>query len=188
MGSASPSSSGPSATWGPSWTNPEDVPAVVVDYVSEQLGLDPGEFAGYSTREVRWDHQDQIRGAYGYAKFVSGVRERAEKRLWATLAAARTAGQTAETPAPGRRPRRQAPVRAGPAAPLTEGRHRLRLGPGPCPVRGPARVRRGGMGSDRGTPGAAPGPGPLRAGGPRPSGLRPRRPAAPGPPWSRSQQ
>ncbi|MFD3937813.1 DUF4158 domain-containing protein [Streptomyces sp. NPDC058611] len=125
--------------------NPEDVPAVVVDYVADQLGLDPAEFAGYGTKEHRWDHQDQIRKGYGYTKFefdqwfalarwmyqrawigserptllfdlatkrlvdkkvvlpgvtvlerlVSGSRERAEKRLWATLAAAPTEEQAA---------------------------------------------------------------------------------------------
>lgn len=125
--------------------NPEQVPAVVVDYVAEQLGLDPAEFAGYGTKETRWDHQEQIREGYGYTKFefdqwfalarwmyqrawigserptllfdlatkrlvdkkvvlpgvtvlerlVSGSRERAEKRLWATLAAAPTEEQAA---------------------------------------------------------------------------------------------
>ncbi|MFH8365791.1 DUF4158 domain-containing protein [Streptomyces sp. NPDC018031] len=125
--------------------NPEQVPAVVVDYVAEQLGLDPAEFVGYGTRETRWDHQEQIREGYGYTKFefdqwfalarwmyqrawigserptllfdlatkrlvdkkvvlpgvtvlerlVSGSRERAEKRLWATLAAAPTEEQAA---------------------------------------------------------------------------------------------
>ncbi|WP_007517809.1 Tn3 family transposase [Pseudofrankia saprophytica] len=123
--------------------DPADVPAVVVDYVAEQLGLPPAALAGYGTAEHRWDHQEQIREAYGYRKFdfdqwfslarwmyqrawigserptllfdlatkrlldhqvllpgvttlerlVSGIRERAEKRLWATLAAAPTAPQ-----------------------------------------------------------------------------------------------
>ncbi|MFE7112813.1 DUF4158 domain-containing protein [Streptomyces sp. NPDC057575] len=49
--------------------NPGQVPAVVVDYVAEQLGLQAGEFAGYGTKETRWDHQEQIREAYGYTKF-----------------------------------------------------------------------------------------------------------------------
>jgi len=125
--------------------NPEQVPGVVVDYVAEQLGLEPAEFAGYGTKEHRWDHQEQIREGYGYTKFefdqwfalarwmyqrawigserptllfdlatkrlvdkkvvlpgvtvlerlVSGSRERAEKRLWATLAAAPTQEQAA---------------------------------------------------------------------------------------------
>nr|WP_237533060.1 DUF4158 domain-containing protein [Streptomyces sp. SID685] len=116
--------------------NPEEVPAIVVDYVAEQLGLQAGDLAGYGAMEHRWDHQEQIRTAYGYTKFefdqwstlarwlyqqawigserptllfdlatkrlvdkkvvlpgvtvlerlVSGTRERAEKRLWATLA------------------------------------------------------------------------------------------------------
>ncbi len=123
--------------------NPEEVPAVVVAYVAEQLGLEPSAFAGYGSSEARWDHQEQIRDGYGYTKFefdqwfalarwlyqrawignerptllfglatkrlvdkkvvlpgvtvlerlVSGTRERAEKRLWATLAAAPTAEQ-----------------------------------------------------------------------------------------------
>lgn len=118
---------------------------MVVDYVAEQLGLDPAEFAGYGTKETRWDHQDQIREGYTYTKFefdqwfglarwmyqrawigserptllfdlatkrlvdkkvvlpgvtvlerlVSGSRERAEKRLWAMLAAAPTKEQAA---------------------------------------------------------------------------------------------
>lgn len=45
--------------------NPEQVPSVVVDYVAEQLGLDPAEFAGYGTKEARWDHQEQIRTGTG---------------------------------------------------------------------------------------------------------------------------
>ncbi|MFF1568701.1 DUF4158 domain-containing protein [Streptomyces sp. NPDC058293] len=118
--------------------NPEEVPAVVTSYVAEQLGLDPGAFAGYGTSETRWAHQEQIRNEYEYTKFesdqwfalarwlyqrawignerptllfdlatkrlldkkvvlpgvtvlerlVSGTREHAEKRLFATLAAA----------------------------------------------------------------------------------------------------
>lgn len=118
------------------------VPAVVVGYVAEQLGLEPAALAGYGTAEARWDHQEQIRDGYGYTKFefdqwftlarwmyqrawigserptllfdlatkrlvdkkvvlpgvtvlerlVSGTRERVERRLWATLAAAPTAG------------------------------------------------------------------------------------------------
>ncbi|MGW2749071.1 DUF4158 domain-containing protein [Streptomyces sp. NPDC001450] len=49
--------------------NPEQVPGVVVDYVAEQLGLNPAEFAGYGRKEARWDHQEQIREGYGYTKF-----------------------------------------------------------------------------------------------------------------------
>ncbi|OIJ99290.1 hypothetical protein BIV25_09690 [Streptomyces sp. MUSC 14] len=126
--------------------NPEEVPTVVVDYVAEQLGLEAGDLAGYGAMEHRWDHQEQIRTAYGYTKFefdqwftlarwmyqrawigserptllfdlatkrlvdkkvvlpgvtvlerlVSGTRERAEKRLWATLADAPTPEQAAQ--------------------------------------------------------------------------------------------
>ncbi|MFC9854025.1 DUF4158 domain-containing protein [Streptomyces prasinus] len=49
--------------------NPEQVPAVVVHYVAEQLGLQAGDLAGYGAMEHRWDHQEQIRTAYGYTKF-----------------------------------------------------------------------------------------------------------------------
>jgi 2-hydroxychromene-2-carboxylate isomerase len=49
--------------------DPEDAPDVVVDYVAEQLGLSPAAFAGYGAAEHRWDHQEQIREAYGYTKF-----------------------------------------------------------------------------------------------------------------------
>ncbi|MFF4795539.1 DUF4158 domain-containing protein [Streptomyces sp. NPDC001276] len=49
--------------------NPEEVPAVVVAYVAEQLGLEPAAFAGYGSSESRWDHQEQIRDGYGYTKF-----------------------------------------------------------------------------------------------------------------------
>ncbi|WP_197367849.1 DUF4158 domain-containing protein, partial [Streptomyces clavuligerus] len=155
--------------------DPEDVPPVVVDYVAEQLGLDPAGFAGYGTREARWDHQEQIRAAYGYVKFgfdqwcalarwlyqrawigserptlqfdlatkrlvekkvvlpgvsvlerlVAGSRERAEKRLWATLAAAPTADQATHLQHLAA-PRGPAALGAGPAAPLTEGHHRPR--------------------------------------------------------------
>ncbi|MFJ2818480.1 Tn3 family transposase [Streptomyces sp. NPDC087294] len=123
--------------------NPEEVPDAVVDYVADQLGLSPAALAGYGASEHRWDHQEQIRAAYGYTKFdfdqwfslarwlyqrawigserpmamfdlatkrlldrqvllpgvstlerlVSGARERAEKRLWATLAGAPSPGQ-----------------------------------------------------------------------------------------------
>nr|WTB28678.1 DUF4158 domain-containing protein [Streptomyces sp. NBC_00830] len=49
--------------------NSEQVPGVVVDFVAEQLGLKAAEFAGYGTKEHRWDHQEQIREGYGYTKF-----------------------------------------------------------------------------------------------------------------------
>lgn len=45
--------------------NPGSVPAAVVDYVAEQLGLDPSDLKRYGDKEARWDHQKQIRGAYG---------------------------------------------------------------------------------------------------------------------------
>jgi hypothetical protein len=49
--------------------DPEQSPAVVVQYIAEQLGLDPADIRGYGTRETRWNHQQQIRRDYGYADF-----------------------------------------------------------------------------------------------------------------------
>lgn len=49
--------------------DPENVPDAVVDYVAEQLGLDPGALKGYGQKEARWDHQDLIRKAYGFTTF-----------------------------------------------------------------------------------------------------------------------
>ncbi|MFF3404135.1 DUF4158 domain-containing protein [Streptomyces sp. NPDC002659] len=118
--------------------DPEAVPPIVVEYVADQLGLDAAALAGYGQKQARWDHQEQIRSAYGYLPFgadqwfamarwlygrawigsqrptllfdlatarlvrrkillpgvtilerlIAGVRERAEQRLGATLAAA----------------------------------------------------------------------------------------------------
>ncbi|MEV7683901.1 DUF4158 domain-containing protein [Streptomyces sp. NPDC088341] len=49
--------------------NPEEVPAMVVAYVAEQLGPEPAAFPGYGSSEARWDHQEQIRAGCGYTKF-----------------------------------------------------------------------------------------------------------------------
>ncbi|MEU4232856.1 Tn3 family transposase [Nonomuraea sp. NPDC026600] len=49
--------------------DPEDVPAVVVDYVAEQLGLQAADLKGYGEKEARWDHQEQIRTGYGFTAF-----------------------------------------------------------------------------------------------------------------------
>ena len=49
--------------------NPEDVPAVVVEHLAGQLGLDPSDLKGYGERGARWDHQAQIRQVYGYRAF-----------------------------------------------------------------------------------------------------------------------
>jgi hypothetical protein len=49
--------------------NPGEVPAVVVAYVAEQLGLEPSAFAGCGSSGGPWDHQEQIRDGYGYTKF-----------------------------------------------------------------------------------------------------------------------
>ena len=49
--------------------DPEAVPTVVVDYVAAQLGLEAADLKGYGEREARWDHQAQIRDAYGYTPF-----------------------------------------------------------------------------------------------------------------------
>ncbi|WP_197048952.1 DUF4158 domain-containing protein, partial [Streptosporangium roseum] len=47
----------------------EDVPAAVVDYVAEQLGLQAADVKGYGEKEARWDHQEQIRTGYGFTAF-----------------------------------------------------------------------------------------------------------------------
>ncbi len=49
--------------------NPEAVPTVVTDHLAAQLGLEAADLKGYGDREARWDHQAQIRGAYGYTPF-----------------------------------------------------------------------------------------------------------------------
>jgi hypothetical protein len=49
--------------------DPTDIPAVVVEYVAAQLGLEPDELKGYGEKEARWDHQAQIRQLYDYAAF-----------------------------------------------------------------------------------------------------------------------
>jgi hypothetical protein len=50
--------------------DPEDVPAAVVDYVTEQLGLQAADLKGYGEKEARWAHQEQIRTGYGYTAFA----------------------------------------------------------------------------------------------------------------------
>ncbi|MFI5898312.1 DUF4158 domain-containing protein [Actinoplanes sp. NPDC051513] len=50
--------------------DPEDVPAAVVDYVAEQLGLQAADLKGYGEKEARWDHRDQIRTGYGFTAFA----------------------------------------------------------------------------------------------------------------------
>ncbi len=61
-------------------------------------------------------------------RLVSGTRERAEKRLWATLAATPTTEAGRSSAAAGRRACGQAPVRAGPAAPFAARHLRQRVG------------------------------------------------------------
>jgi hypothetical protein len=58
--------------------DPESAPAAVVDYVAEQLGQDAGDLKGYGEKEARWEHQKQIREAYGYTAF--------EAEQWFSLA------------------------------------------------------------------------------------------------------
>ncbi|WP_327286778.1 DUF4158 domain-containing protein [Streptomyces sp. NBC_01198] len=41
--------------------DPERAPAVVVDYVAGQFGLDPRALAGYGSERTRWDHQNAIK-------------------------------------------------------------------------------------------------------------------------------
>ncbi|HEV2639027.1 MAG TPA: Tn3 family transposase [Actinocrinis sp.] len=58
--------------------DPGQVPEPVTAYIADQLGLDPGALSDYGQREVRWDHQEQIRRDYGYRPF--------DFEAWFTLA------------------------------------------------------------------------------------------------------
>jgi hypothetical protein len=50
--------------------NPTQVPANVVTYVANQLGLDdPTCLEHYHARDTHWDHTTQIQQAYGYRDF-----------------------------------------------------------------------------------------------------------------------
>ncbi|MEV0757961.1 DUF4158 domain-containing protein [Streptosporangium sp. NPDC050280] len=67
-------------------SDPTDAPAVVVDYVAEQLGLDPADLKGYGEKEARWDHQKLIRQAHGYTSFEFeqwfGLARWVYRRVW----------------------------------------------------------------------------------------------------------
>ncbi|WTD54845.1 Tn3 family transposase [Streptosporangium sp. NBC_01639] len=67
-------------------SDPTDAPAVVVDYVAEQLGLDPADLKGYGEKEARWDHQKLIRQAHGYTSFEFeqwfGLARWVYRRMW----------------------------------------------------------------------------------------------------------
>ncbi|MBV9729408.1 MAG: Tn3 family transposase [Pseudonocardiales bacterium] len=49
--------------------DPTEAPAVVVEYVADQLGLEPADLKGYGEKKARWDHQAQIRQLYDYTAF-----------------------------------------------------------------------------------------------------------------------
>jgi Domain of unknown function (DUF4158) len=50
--------------------NPTHVPATVVTYVAQQLGLaDPTWLEHYHSRDTHWDHARQIQQSYGYRDF-----------------------------------------------------------------------------------------------------------------------
>ncbi len=50
--------------------NPTQVPATVVTYVAQQLGLDdPTCLEHYHSRDTHWDHATEIQKSYGYRDF-----------------------------------------------------------------------------------------------------------------------
>lgn len=49
--------------------DPADVPAMAVEYVATQLGLEPEDLKGYGEKKARWDHQAQIRELDDYSAF-----------------------------------------------------------------------------------------------------------------------
>ena len=50
--------------------NPTHVPATVVTYVAQQLGIaDPTCLAHYHSRDTHWDHATEIQKSYGYRDF-----------------------------------------------------------------------------------------------------------------------
>jgi TnpA family transposase len=50
--------------------DPTAVPSNVIDYIVEQLGLDPQNFIRYQAGESRWDHTREIRQIYDYYDFT----------------------------------------------------------------------------------------------------------------------
>ncbi|MFE7573379.1 DUF4158 domain-containing protein [Streptomyces sp. NPDC057521] len=69
--------------------DPMAVPASVVRFVAEQLGLDDEHFAEYGTRaQTVYEHAREIRDTYGYRDFAAGeaeLREFLVARVWSSL-------------------------------------------------------------------------------------------------------
>ena len=69
--------------------DPDAVPAVVVRFVAEQLGVDDAHYAEYGTRlQRRYEHAWEIRDAYGYRDFAAGqeeLRKFLAARVWSSL-------------------------------------------------------------------------------------------------------
>jgi hypothetical protein len=69
--------------------DPTAVPAAVVRFVAEQLGLGDEHFAEYGTRvQTVYEHAWEIRDAYGYRDFAAGeaeLREFLAARVWSSL-------------------------------------------------------------------------------------------------------
>ena len=69
--------------------DPTAVPASVVRFVAEQLGIDDDHFAEYGTRsQTAYEHAWEIRDEYGYRDFAAGEEELREflvARVWSSL-------------------------------------------------------------------------------------------------------
>lgn len=69
--------------------DPTAVPASVVRFVAEQLGIDDEHFAEYGTRsQTAYEHAWEIRDEYGYRDFAAGeaeLREFLAARVWSSL-------------------------------------------------------------------------------------------------------
>lgn len=51
-------------------SDPAEVPASVVSYISQQLGIDESNLNKYRSGVSRWDHNNEIRQTYGYHDFT----------------------------------------------------------------------------------------------------------------------
>ncbi|MFJ9675259.1 DUF4158 domain-containing protein [Streptomyces sp. NPDC101221] len=69
--------------------DPAAVPASVVWFVAEQLGIDDEHFAEYGSRsQTAYEHAWEIRDQYGYRDFAAGEEELREflvARVWSSL-------------------------------------------------------------------------------------------------------
>lgn len=69
--------------------DPDAVPAVVVRFVAEQLGVNDAHYAEYGRRlQRRYEHAWEIRDSYGYRDFAAGREELQEflaARVWSSL-------------------------------------------------------------------------------------------------------